>query len=168
MKSGFFAPTVSTSMPWPDGSVPTAVRTRRATSQEGSLPERSEPHSLFKLFDRLGIKTSWFIPGHSIESFPDETRMVAEAGHEIGIHGYCHENPIAMTRRTGRSGARPLHRSCQAVLGSQSPPATSPPGGSSATSPPNSSSSMGSSTTTASCTATSSATTSEWATGGRK
>ena len=35
---------------------------------------------LLKLFDRLGIKTSWFIPGHSIESFPTETRMVAEAG----------------------------------------------------------------------------------------
>ena len=52
---------------------------------------------LLKLFDRLGIKTSWFIPGHSIESFPKETRMVAEAGHEIGIHGYCHENPIDMT-----------------------------------------------------------------------
>ena len=23
--------------------------------------------------------------------------MVAEAGHEIGMHGYSHENPIAMT-----------------------------------------------------------------------
>ena len=23
--------------------------------------------------------------------------MVADAGHEIGIHGYTHENPIAMT-----------------------------------------------------------------------
>ena len=52
---------------------------------------------LLKLFDRLGIKTTWFIPGHSIESFPRETNMIAEAGHEIGIHGYCHENPIAMT-----------------------------------------------------------------------
>jgi peptidoglycan-N-acetylglucosamine deacetylase len=26
---------------------------------------------LVKLFDRLGIKTTWFIPGHSIETFPD-------------------------------------------------------------------------------------------------
>jgi peptidoglycan/xylan/chitin deacetylase (PgdA/CDA1 family) len=23
--------------------------------------------------------------------------MVAEKGHEIGLHGYSHENPIAMT-----------------------------------------------------------------------
>lgn len=52
---------------------------------------------LLKLFDRFGIKTSWFIPGHSIETFPEEMAMVAKAGHEIGIHGYSHENPIAMT-----------------------------------------------------------------------
>src|SRR5437660_10898874 len=53
---------------------------------------------LLKLFARLGIKTTWFIPGHSIETFPAEMKAVAEAGHEIGIHGYSHENPIAMTR----------------------------------------------------------------------
>ncbi|WP_119165378.1 polysaccharide deacetylase family protein [Algihabitans albus] len=52
---------------------------------------------LLKLFDRWGIKTSWFIPGHSIETFPEQMKAVAEAGHEIGMHGYSHENPIAMT-----------------------------------------------------------------------
>lgn len=52
---------------------------------------------LLKLFDRWGIKTTWFIPGHSVETFPKEMKAVAEAGHEIGIHGYSHENPIAMT-----------------------------------------------------------------------
>jgi peptidoglycan/xylan/chitin deacetylase (PgdA/CDA1 family) len=52
---------------------------------------------LLKLFDKYGIKTTWFIPGHSIETFPEETRMVVDAGHEIGMHGYSHENPIAMT-----------------------------------------------------------------------
>lgn len=53
---------------------------------------------LLKLFDRFGIKTTWFIPGHSIETFPEQMKAVANAGHEIGIHGYSHENPIAMTR----------------------------------------------------------------------
>jgi len=52
---------------------------------------------LLKLFDRIGVKTTWFIPGHSIETFPEETRMIVEAGHEIGLHGYSHENPIAMS-----------------------------------------------------------------------
>ncbi len=52
---------------------------------------------LLKLFERADIKTSWFIPGHSLETFPDQCRMVFEQGHEIGAHGYTHENPVAMT-----------------------------------------------------------------------
>ncbi|WOD13758.1 polysaccharide deacetylase family protein [Paraburkholderia kirstenboschensis] len=54
---------------------------------------------LLKLFERMQIKTTWFIPGHSIETFPEEMQAVANAGHEIGVHGYSHENPIAMTRQ---------------------------------------------------------------------
>jgi peptidoglycan/xylan/chitin deacetylase (PgdA/CDA1 family) len=53
---------------------------------------------LLTLFERNNLRTTWFIPGHSAETFPDQTRMVVDAGHEIGVHGYSHENPIAMTR----------------------------------------------------------------------
>ena len=52
---------------------------------------------LLKMFEKYNIKTTWFIPGHSLETFPEECRMIADAGHEIGLHGYSHENPIAMT-----------------------------------------------------------------------
>jgi len=52
---------------------------------------------LLRLFHKLGIKTTWFIPGHSIETFPEETNQIVKAGHEIGMHGYSHENPLAMT-----------------------------------------------------------------------
>src|SRR5438477_5489866 len=52
---------------------------------------------LLKMFERHGLKTTWFIPGHSIETFPEQTKMVVDAGHEIGAHGYSHENPISMT-----------------------------------------------------------------------
>ncbi|MBU2360714.1 MAG: polysaccharide deacetylase [Alphaproteobacteria bacterium] len=53
---------------------------------------------LLDLFDKMGLKTTWFIPGHSAETFPEQMKDVATRGHEIGIHGYSHENPIAMTR----------------------------------------------------------------------
>ncbi|KAG2075511.1 carbohydrate esterase family 4 protein [Suillus decipiens] len=52
---------------------------------------------LLKLFDKYGIKTTWFIPGHSLETFPKQMEAVRDAGHEIGLHGYSHENPITMT-----------------------------------------------------------------------
>jgi len=52
---------------------------------------------LLKLFAKYGIKTTWFIPGHSLETFPEQMAAVRDAGHEIGLHGYSHENPVAMT-----------------------------------------------------------------------
>jgi peptidoglycan/xylan/chitin deacetylase (PgdA/CDA1 family) len=52
---------------------------------------------LLRLFKRYQMTTSFFIPGHSLETFPKEMAMIVEAGHEIGAHGYLHENPVAMT-----------------------------------------------------------------------
>ncbi|MBC7762891.1 MAG: polysaccharide deacetylase [Candidatus Saccharibacteria bacterium] len=53
---------------------------------------------IIRLFDKYDLPATWFVPGHSIETFPELTRMIVSAGHEIGVHGYSHENPIAMTR----------------------------------------------------------------------
>ena len=52
---------------------------------------------LLRLFKKYEMRTSFFIPGHSLETFPKEMDMIVEAGHEIGAHGYLHENPVAMT-----------------------------------------------------------------------
>lgn len=48
---------------------------------------------LLDLLAERGIRSTWFIPGHTIEAFPDECRRITAEGHEIGHHGYCHENP---------------------------------------------------------------------------
>jgi peptidoglycan/xylan/chitin deacetylase (PgdA/CDA1 family) len=52
---------------------------------------------LLRPFERFGIKTTRFVPGHSAETFPEQMRAVADAGHEIGMYGYSHENPVALT-----------------------------------------------------------------------
>lgn len=52
---------------------------------------------LLKLFKKYDLTTTWFIPGHSVETFPDQMKAVVDAGHEIGMHGYSHENPLALT-----------------------------------------------------------------------
>lgn len=53
---------------------------------------------LLELFRRHDLPSSWFVPGHSIETFPSQFDQIVAAGHEIGVHGYSHENPIAMSR----------------------------------------------------------------------
>lgn len=52
---------------------------------------------LLKLFKKYDMRTTFFIPGHSIETFPDQCKQIVDEGHEIGAHGYSHENPVAMT-----------------------------------------------------------------------
>ncbi|MBD8062495.1 polysaccharide deacetylase family protein [Oceanitalea stevensii] len=52
---------------------------------------------LRRMLEQRGLPATWFVPGHSIETFPREIADVAAAGFEIGCHGYSHENPVAMT-----------------------------------------------------------------------
>lgn len=54
---------------------------------------------LLKLFAKHAIssKVTWFIPGHSVESFPSETQLIVTSGAEIGCHGYAHESSSQMT-----------------------------------------------------------------------
>jgi len=58
---------------------------------------------LLTLFDRAGVRTTWFVPGHTIETFPRQMKDAAAAGHEIALHGYSHENPLAMTPEQERA-----------------------------------------------------------------
>jgi peptidoglycan/xylan/chitin deacetylase (PgdA/CDA1 family) len=51
------------------------------------------------LLDREGIPATFFVTGHTTETYPDIVRDIAAAGHEIGHHGYLHENPIALETR---------------------------------------------------------------------
>jgi peptidoglycan-N-acetylglucosamine deacetylase len=57
---------------------------------------------LLRLFEEYDIKTTWMVPGHSIETFPDQCKAIVDAGHEIGSHGYSHENPVSMTPQQER------------------------------------------------------------------
>jgi peptidoglycan/xylan/chitin deacetylase (PgdA/CDA1 family) len=43
---------------------------------------------LLKLFDKYDMKATWFIPGHTLETFPEDCAAIRDRGHEIGLHGY--------------------------------------------------------------------------------
>ena len=51
---------------------------------------------LLALFAKRSIPTTWFIPGHTIESYPASARAVHKAGHEIGHHGWTHRPPAGL------------------------------------------------------------------------
>ena len=53
---------------------------------------------ILELLERYGLMSSWYIPGHTLETYPDACRRVADAGHEIGHHGWTHRPPASLTR----------------------------------------------------------------------
>lgn len=60
---------------------------------------------LLKLFAKHDIKTTWFIPGHSLETFPEECAMIRDAGHEMyGDRAFpcfvTHAEPLVLQRAT--------------------------------------------------------------------
>ena len=54
-------------------------------------PQVAVPRIL-RLLDRVGLRTTFFIPGWVAETWPDLARSVRDADHEIGHHGYRHES----------------------------------------------------------------------------
>jgi peptidoglycan-N-acetylglucosamine deacetylase len=55
---------------------------------------------LLELFRKYDIKTTFFTPGHTIDTFTDECKAIQADGHEFGHHGYYHENPTKIQRDT--------------------------------------------------------------------
>ncbi|MFC7176581.1 polysaccharide deacetylase family protein [Halosegnis marinus] len=39
------------------------------------------------------LPATWFVPGHTIDSFPDPCERVVAEGHEVGHHGWSHTPP---------------------------------------------------------------------------
>ncbi|WP_163025899.1 polysaccharide deacetylase family protein [Chachezhania antarctica] len=52
---------------------------------------------ILDLLDRHDLPGTFFVPGHTALAFPDHCREIAAAGHEIGHHGWVHENPVRLT-----------------------------------------------------------------------
>ena len=46
-------------------------------------------------YRRFGLKQSFFIPGWCLEQYPQTVEDILAGGHEIGHHGWIHEDPIA-------------------------------------------------------------------------
>ncbi len=59
-------------------------------------PRVGAPRILELLNDR-GIPSTWFVPGHTAETWPDQIAKIVAAGHELASHGWFHEDFTALS-----------------------------------------------------------------------
>lgn len=52
---------------------------------------------ILETYRRLGIRQSFFIPAWTMEQYPAAVEAILAGGHEIGHHGYIHEDPTTVT-----------------------------------------------------------------------
>ena len=51
---------------------------------------------LLTIFRHFGIKQTFFVPGWCCERYPAAVEAILKDGHEIGHHGYIHEDPYGL------------------------------------------------------------------------
>jgi peptidoglycan/xylan/chitin deacetylase (PgdA/CDA1 family) len=68
-------------------------RTTPAMLNRGEYGARVGVPRILDMLERQGIRATFFVPGHTIESFPEETQSILEAGHELAHHSYAHVDP---------------------------------------------------------------------------
>ncbi len=71
------------------------------TFDDGPDP-RTTPRFLAEL-ERLGCRATFFVLGEMLDRHPELGRRIAAGGHEIGVHGWHHDN--ALVARPGRMAA---------------------------------------------------------------
>ena len=78
------------------GFIARGLTTPTALSR-GEFGARASPRILAFLRSR-GIRSTWFTPGFTIETYPGECVAVLKAGHEIAHHSWAHVPPAAQSR----------------------------------------------------------------------
>lgn len=53
---------------------------------------------ILDLLKAHGIRSTWFVPGFTIETYPAVCEALVKAGHEIGHHSWTHTAPALQTR----------------------------------------------------------------------
>ncbi len=67
---------------------------------------------ILRMLQSRDLTATFFIPGHTIDTYPDVCRQVVDAGCEVALHGYAHELNASLERATE---AELLDRSITAI-----------------------------------------------------
>lgn len=72
---------------------------------------------ILRLLAKHRIEATWFIPGHTLETYPEICRRVVEAGHEIGHHGWTHRAPASLSREDEESELERANEQIRSLTG---------------------------------------------------
>jgi peptidoglycan/xylan/chitin deacetylase (PgdA/CDA1 family) len=72
---------------------------------------------ILELLEKYDIAASWYIPGHTLETYPGQCKSVFDAGHEIGHHGWTHRPPASLAREQEEEEIRRANETIRNLTG---------------------------------------------------
>jgi peptidoglycan/xylan/chitin deacetylase (PgdA/CDA1 family) len=78
-------------------------RVTPAMLQRGEYGARVGVPRVLAFLEEHGLPATFFVPGHTVDSFPEETGSILEAGHEVAHHSYAHVDPSLQTAEEERA-----------------------------------------------------------------
>lgn len=76
--------------------------TSPALLAQGEYGSRAAMPRILKLLERYQIPASFYIPAVAAMLHPDDVRRIAEANHEVGLHGWIHERNSNLAEKDER------------------------------------------------------------------
>lgn len=73
---------------------------------------------ILSLLKSFSIPSTWFIPGHTLETYPGHCQEIFQGGHEIAHHGWTHMPPATMTLEEEESGLVRANEQIRRLTGS--------------------------------------------------
>lgn len=74
------------------GDLDSSVYERAGVLSNGQYGARRGVQRCLDVLKQFDLQTSWMIPGLNVVNYPQQVAAIAENGHEIGNHGWAHEN----------------------------------------------------------------------------
>jgi peptidoglycan/xylan/chitin deacetylase (PgdA/CDA1 family) len=104
-ESGGAAPRLTVALTFDHDSISDGVRRRDSPVKlsHAEFGVRVGAPRILELLASRGIASTWFIPGHTLETFPESTDAIVAGGHEIACHGWFHEDFAAVAEDEERS-----------------------------------------------------------------
>ena len=90
-------------------------RVTPAMLQRGEYGARVGVPRVLAFLDEHGLPATFFVPGHTVESFPAETAAILEAGHEVAHHSYAHLDPSTQTHDEERDDMERALRTLEGI-----------------------------------------------------
>ena len=83
----------------------------------GEYGPRRGINRILEALDRFQVKATFFAPGIFAETYPEQLKEIAEAGHEIALHGYRHEDFGGLSKEQQQSALNQGAKAIEQTIG---------------------------------------------------